>query len=103
LIIDLDACLIYKHARQLLQYSELFGPPLSPTLAKMHEGVSLLTNFSELKFHHKFRCPFDRKAYTPTFATLQAIFTPFNPNLGETARWSFAFDQFLRMKIVTYI
>jgi len=50
LIIDLDAHLINKRACQLLQCSELFGLPLSPTLVKMHDKVSLLTNFLELKF-----------------------------------------------------
>ena len=73
--------------------------PLSRTLAKMHDGVSLLTNFLELKFDHRFGCPFDREACTPTFATLRAIFTPFNPNLGKTAQRSFTFNQFLGIKI----
>ena len=73
--------------------------PLSPTLAKMHDGVSLLTNFSELKLDHRFGCPFDREACTPTFVTLRAIFGPFNPNLGETAQRSFTFNQFLAIKI----
>ena len=73
--------------------------PLSPTLAKMHDGVSLLTNFSELKFDHTFGCPFDREACTPTFVTLRAIFGPFNPNLGETAQQNFTFNQFLGIKI----
>ena len=69
--------------------------PLSPTLVKMHERVSLLTNYSKLKFDHRFGWPFDREACTPTFATLRAIFTPFNANLGETAQWSFTFSQLL--------
>ena len=73
--------------------------PLSPTLAKTHNGVSLLTNFSELKFDHRFGCPFDREACTPTFVTLRAIFIPLNPNLGETAQRSFTFNQFLGIKI----
>ena len=34
--------------------------PSSKTLAKMNDEVSLLTNFSELKFDHRFGCPFDR-------------------------------------------
>ena len=65
--------------------------PSSPTLEKMNNGVSLLTNFSELKFDHRFGCPFDRQACTPNFVTFQAIFTPFNPNLDKTARWSLTF------------
>ena len=73
--------------------------PLSPTLAKMHDKVSLLTNLSELKIDHRFGCPFDRKVCTPTFMTFRAIFTPFNPNLGKTAQQSFTFDQFLGIKI----
>ena len=59
--------------------------PLSPTLAKMHDEISLLTNFAELKFDHRFGCPFDREVCTPNFKTQRAIFTPFNPNLSETA------------------
>ena len=43
--------------------------PSSPTLAKMNDGVSLLTNFSKLKFDHRFGCPFDRKPCTPNFMT----------------------------------
>ena len=31
--------------------------PSSPTLAKMNDEISLLTNFSELKFDHKFWMP----------------------------------------------
>ena len=74
--------------------------PLSPTLVKMHEEVSLFPNSSELKFDHRFGCPFYREACIPTFVTLQAIFTPFNPNLGETAQRSFTkFNQFIGIKI----
>ena len=76
-----------------------FWTPSSPTLAKMNDGVSLLTNYSELKFDHRFGCPFDREACTPTFVTLRAIFGPFNPNLGETTQQSFTFNQFLGIKI----
>ena len=73
--------------------------PLIPTLAKMHDGVSLLTNLSELKFDYRVGCPFDREACSPNFTTLWAIFTPFNPNLGETAQRIFTFNQFLGIKI----
>ena len=73
--------------------------PSSPPLAKMNDGVSLLTNFSELKFDHRFGCPLDREVCTPTFTTQQAIFTPFNPNLGEIVLQSLTFEGFLRIKI----
>ena len=103
LIIDLDARLIDKCARQILQCFELFGPALSWTLAKMHDELSLLKIFSQLKFDHRFGCPFDKQACTPTFATFQAIFTPFNPNLCKTARQSFTFYKFLKIKIWSYV
>ena len=73
--------------------------PLCPTLVKMHDRVSLLTNFLELKFYYRFGCTFDREACTLTFLTLRAIFTPFNPNLGEIAQRSFNFNQFLGIEI----
>ena len=73
--------------------------PMSPTLSKLHDDVSLLTNFSELKFDHRFGFPFDREACTLTFMILKAIFTPFNPNLGEIAQRSFTFNQCLGIKI----
>ena len=53
--------------------------PSSPTLVKMNSVVSLLSNFSELKFDHRFGCP-----CTPTFTTFWPIFSPFNPNLSKT-------------------
>ena len=60
-IIYLDTHWINKHACQLSQCSELFWPPLSPTLEKLHKGVSLLSSFLELKFDHRFGCPFHRR------------------------------------------
>ena len=60
LIIDLDAHLIDMHAGQLLLCFELFSPRLSPTIAKPHVEVSLLTNLSELNFDHRFICAFGR-------------------------------------------
>ena len=61
-IIDLGAHWINKHARKLSQCSELlFWPPLSPTLATPDDGVSLLSSFLELKFDHRFGCPFHRR------------------------------------------
>ena len=80
---------------------------------KMHDEVSLLTIFSQLKFdhtfghtfdhtftssflefkfEHKFGCPFDEQACMQTFETFQNIFTPFKPNLSKTAQRSFTFD-----------
>ena len=91
LIIYLDACLIYQCAHQLLQCSELFGPPSSLTLEKMHDGVSLLTNFSELKFDHRFRCPFYIQACTPTFVFFWAIWTPFKDKSNEKCTMEFHF------------
>ena len=49
-------------------FSKPFSPPLSQTLAKLNDGVSLLTKFLELKFEHRFGCPFDIKTCTRTFA-----------------------------------
>ena len=90
-IIDLDAHLIDKCVRQVLWCSKLFSPPLSQTFEKPNDGVSLLTNFSELKFDYRFIC-------TATFATFLAILTPFKSNTCETAWRSFTFDQFLIIK-----
>ena len=103
LIIDLDTHLICKCALQILQCFKLFGPSLSRTIGKMHDEVSLLTIFSQLKFDHRFRCPFDKKACTPTFMTFRAIFTPFNPNLCETAWQSSTFYKFIEIKIWSYL
>ena len=103
LIIDLDACLIYKLPCQILQCFELFGPALSQTLAKMHDEVSLLTIFLQLKFDHRFGCSFDKQACTPTFMMFWAIFTPFYPNLCETVRRSFTVYKFLGIKIWSYL
>ena len=62
-------------------FSELFSPPLSQTLAKSNDGVSLLTKFSDLKFDHRFGCPFDIKMCMPTFVMFPAIWTPLSPTL----------------------
>ena len=61
-----------------------FFPSLSQTLAKLHDGVSLLTKFPELKFDHRFAM-FDIQVSTPNFAMFRAIWTPFKPNPSETA------------------
>ena len=78
---------------------ELFSAPLIQTLTKPHDGVSLLTNFSELKLDDIFGCPLDKQAHTPTFTMFQSILTPFNPNPSKTARESFTFDQILGIEI----
>ena len=57
-----------------------FQPPLRPTLAKQHDEISLLTNFSKLKFNHRFRCPFGRLEWTPTFTMFIVISASFNAN-----------------------
>ena len=72
-----------KHACKLLRHSKIFSPPLSQTLAKSNDGVSLLTEFSELKFDHIFICMFDIKMCTPTFAMVRAIWTPSSPTLAK--------------------
>ena len=71
---------------------------LSQTLTKLHDSVSGLTRFLEFKPDHMFGCILDIQACTPTFATFQAILSPFKPNPVETARWSFPFEQFLEFK-----
>ena len=71
--------MINKHACKLLTHSKIFSPPLSPTLAKPHNQVSCLTNFSKLKFNHRFKSAFGKKACMPTFTMLRAIFTIFKP------------------------
>ena len=70
---------------------------LSQTLTKLHDAVSALTKFLEFKPDHMFGCILDRQACMPTFMMFQAILTPFIPNPVETARWSFPFEQFLRI------
>ena len=60
LMINLDANLINKRACKLLTHSKIFSPTLRPTLEKPHNGVSRLTNFSKLKFNHRFIDPFGR-------------------------------------------
>ena len=69
-----------------------------PNLKKLHDAVSALTRFLEFKPDRMFGCILDRQACTPTFATFQAIvMAPFKSNPIETARWSFPFEQFLRI------
>ena len=65
-----------------------------PTLKKLHDAVSSLTRFLEFKPDHMFGCILDRQACMPTFATFQAILTPFMPNPVESALRSFPFEQF---------
>ena len=65
MIIYFDDNLADKHALQLPPCLEKFRPLLNPTLAKMHEMVSLLTYFFELKFDHIYGCPFDGQVCTP--------------------------------------
>ena len=64
---------------------------------KTADAVSALTKFLEFKPDHMFGCILDRQACTPTFATFQAILTPFKPTPVETARRSFPFELFLRV------
>ena len=66
-------------------------------VSKLHNAVSALTKFSELKPDHMFGYILDRQACTPTFVTFRAILTPFKPNPIETTRRSFNFEQFLRI------
>ena len=72
MIIDLDAHLRDNHAYTLSGDFELFWTlgrlgETKPS-AKSNDTVSLLTKFSELKFDHRFGCPFDIKTSMPTFA-----------------------------------
>ena len=71
--------------------------PLSATLVKAHDTVSLLTNFLELKYDHRFRCPFGRSECMPNLVMFRALFPSFKPNLRETAWRSFTFDQIPKM------
>ena len=68
-----------------------------PNPNKTDDAVSALTRFLEFKPNHMFGCILDRQACMPTFTTFQAILTPFKRNPVETARWSFPFEQFLRI------
>ena len=74
-----------KSACQLSRCGELFSPSLSQTLKKLYDEVSALTRFLEFKPDHMFGCILDRQACRPTFATFQAILTPFKPNPVEIA------------------
>ena len=87
MIISFDAHLDDKYARQLSRCLELFLTPLSQTVTKLYDGVSLLMYFLEWKLDHRFGFPLDKKSFTPNFATFRAIIlTPFKPNPSETAR-----------------
>ena len=81
----MDANLINKRACKLLRHSKIFSPPLSPTLAKPHNKVSRLTNFSKLKFNHRFKSAFGKQECMQTFTMLRAIFAIFKPNPKKTA------------------
>ena len=93
LIIYLDSHWINNHARQISQCSDLFWPPLSITPLKLHDGVSVLSNFLELKFDHRFGCPFDSEACTWTFRSFWIILTPFKLTISKPTNvydvWSY--------------
>ena len=72
--------------------------PSSTTLAKMNNEVSLLTNFLELKFDHRFGCPFDIKTCTLTFAMVRAILTPSSPTLAKMNDKLSLLTNFLELK-----
>ena len=99
MIIDFNVQLVDKSACQISLCSELFFPPLSQTLAKLYDGVSLSTKFPELKFDHRFGCPVDIQVCKPNFAIFQAMWTLFNPNSSENARRIFTFDNFVAIEI----
>ena len=48
---------------------------------KAHDQVSLLTNFSKLKFDRRFRCPFGRKECMPNLVMFIAISPPLSQRL----------------------
>jgi len=98
LIVDLDAYLVYMSACRISWCLELFSPPLSKTLVNSHDGVLLLTNFSEFKLDHRFGCPLDKQACTPTFATFWAILTFFKPNPSELDDEVSLLSNFLELK-----
>ena len=98
MIIYLDAHLVDKSACQLWLCLELFSPPLRQTLEKPWNGVYLLTNFSKLKFDHKFGCTWDKQAYTPMFLTFWATFNPLNPTLGKPHDGVSLLSNFLELK-----
>ena len=77
--------MINKRACKLLRHYKIFSPPLSPTLAKPHNEVSRLSNFSKLKFNHRFKSALGKKECMPTFTMLRAIFDIFKPNPNKTA------------------
>ena len=54
-----------------------FSPSLNQTLTKLHDAVSALTRFLEFKPDNMFGWILDKQACMPTFATFQAILTPF--------------------------
>ena len=97
-IIDLDAHFIEKHARQLLWCSKLFSTPLRPTLAKPYDEISLLTNFSELKFNYRLRGPVGKEEWMPTFAMFRVISSSFNPYHSKTGRQVSLLTNLLKFK-----
>ena len=98
MIVDLDAHFIEKHARQLLWCSKLFSTPLRLTLEKPHDEIWLLTNFSELKINHRFRCPFGRQEWMPTFTMFEVISASFKPSPSKTGRWVSLLTNLLKIK-----
>ena len=58
----------------------------------VHDGVSLWTNFFELKFIYRFKSAFRKQEFIPTFTMLRAIFTIFKPNPNKTTWCSLSFD-----------
>ena len=80
LIINLDANLINKRACKLLRHSKIFSPRLSPTLAKLHNEVSRLTNFWKLKFNHRFKPHLENKSA----CQLSRCWELFSPSWSQT-------------------
>ena len=62
---------------------ELFLAPLSQTLTKLYDGVSLLMYFLEWKLDQRFGCALDKQSCTPTFAMVRVIWTPSSPTLAK--------------------
>ena len=67
-------------------------------LSKIEWWSFNLTKFSELKFDHRFGCPFDIKTCTPTFAMVQAILTPSSPTLAKMNGGVSLLTNFLELK-----
>ena len=77
---------------------ELFSASLSQTLTKMHDGVSALTKFSELKLDHRFGCILDRQVCTPTFVKFRAILPPLSPTPSKLREGVSLLSSFLEFK-----